>query len=319
MENERKEIGLEMVESLMEKKYTLIHVDYRESLDGHPEALAKCLEEKCGDHLNDLFCDWYCDYEGERVAEITEELKKEVARLGYRKWEVEKFFDENEDEIRDKIYDRADNDGITDLLRNTSDIPVRIELLSNYDCINSHWLESSGGYGYQESYFGDMVDALWLNPAKVKKILLENGEKVYGRWPDRRYRDGREQVSYEDFYREMINSCCGANLLTYVARLDPSKLYEAGFDLSKITIPKGNKCGIYSSMQGGGSLLEMQLLRDVVIDLTKNKDYSGYRLIIEVHSRKSYEYTINEVYGVCDSFYGKTIQIQTQPDERLSA
>ena len=61
---------------------------------------------------------------------------------------------------------------------------MRVEMLSNYDCINSNWLESQEGYRYKESYFGDMIDALNLNPAKVKKMLVEKGYTVYGRFPD---------------------------------------------------------------------------------------------------------------------------------------
>ena len=59
------------------------------------------------------------------------------------------------------------------------------------------------------SYFGDMVDALNLNPAKVKRFLTEKGIAVYGRCHYRRSRDGKELVSYEDFHRELVNSCCG--------------------------------------------------------------------------------------------------------------
>ena len=53
-------------------------------------------------------------------------------------------------------------------------------MLSNYDCINSCWLESQGGFRYKESYFGDMIDTLRLNPAKVKKALT--GERLYRIW-----------------------------------------------------------------------------------------------------------------------------------------
>ena len=36
-----------------------------------------------------------------------------------------------------------------------------------------------------------------------------------------------------------------------------------GFSLGEVIIPKGNCCGIFSSMYGGGSLLEMELLKEV--------------------------------------------------------
>lgn len=69
----------------------------------------------------------------------------------------------------------------------------------------------------------------------------------------------RNQVSYEQFYQELVNSCCGANLLTYIGKVSLTELYEAGFSLGEVIIPKGNCCGIFSSMYGGGSLLEMEL------------------------------------------------------------
>lgn len=141
-----------------------------------------------------------------------------------------------------EIYDRNDSDTLKELLKNTDDIPVRVEVLSNYDCINSNWLESQEGYRYKESYFGDMIDALNLNPAKVKKMLVEKGYTVYGRFPDKKYRDGKEQVSYEQFYHELINSCCGANLLTYIGKVSLQELYDAGFSLGEVIIPKGNCC-----------------------------------------------------------------------------
>ncbi|MDH6341917.1 hypothetical protein M2480_000580 [Parabacteroides sp. PFB2-12] len=205
-----------------------------------------------------------------------ENLKKELTHMGYKKWEAEKFFEENEDEIKDTIYDRDDSDPLKDIIRNSSKIPVRIELLSNYDCINSHWLESSRGYSYEESYFGDMVDALNLNPSQVKEILLQYGEKAIGRFPDKKSRNGKEQVCYQQFYEELINSCCGANLLTYIATIDIRDLYKSDFNLSEIYIPKGNKCGLYSSMQGGGKRAIETF--DFFLSLDGSKCYSQKRV-----------------------------------------
>lgn len=302
---------MSMVVGLMDENYSLAYVDYRESLDNSPDTIEKCLEAKNSDVLYEKLDEWYSGQECESVYNIMEELKKELVRSGYKKWEAEKFFEENEEEIKNEIYSRDDSDPLKDLLRNTNKIPVRVELLSNYDCINSHWLESYGGYSYEESYFGDMVDALNLNPCKVKRLLIEHGEKTIGKFPDKRSRNGKEQVSYEQFYAELINSCCGANLLTYVAKVDVQELYDVNFSFSEIVIPKGNKCGLYSSMQGGGSLMEMELRADVKLHLTPN-NYPYFRLELEKHGR-GYDYSIKEVYGVYDSFYGKPLNIISQP------
>lgn len=303
---------MSMVDGLMDDNYSLSYVDYRESLDNSLDTIEKCLEAKNSDALHEKLDEWYSQQEYESVYNIMEDLKKELVKSGYKKWEAEKFFEENEEEIKNEIYSRDDSDPLKDLLRNTNKIPVRVELLSNYDCINSHWLESSGGYSYEESYFGDMVDTLNLNPCKVKKILLEQGEKTIGQFPDKRSRNGKEQVSYEQFYEELENSCCGANLLTYVATVDVQKLYDAGFNLSEIVIPKGNKCGLYSSMQGGGSLMEMDLKEDVKIKLSKGK-YPYWRLEVDKWGT-GYNYSIQQTYGVDSSFFDRPLNniIQSQ-------
>jgi hypothetical protein len=196
---------------------------------------------------------------------------------------------------------------VKELVRHTDDIPIRVEMLSNYDCINSNRFESQGGYRYEESYFGDMVDSLNLNPARVKKILTEHGYRAYGRFPNRKNRNGKEQVSYEQFYEELINSCCGANLLTYIGRVSLKELYEADFSLKEVIIPKGNCCGLFSSTYGGGSLLEMELKRDVKLKL-EVKDYHGFRFWLD-DERSKYDCSVRHVYGVDDSFFGDAVRI----------
>lgn len=145
-----------------------------------------------------------------------------------------------------------------------------------------------------------MVDSLNLNPARVKKILTEHGYRAYGRFPNRKNRNGKEQVSYEQFYEELINSCCGANLLTYIGRVSLKELYEADFSLKEVIIPKGNCCGLFSSTYGGGSLLEMELKRDVKLKL-EVKDYHGFRFRLD-DERSKYDCSVRHVYGVDDSF-----------------
>ena len=306
----KKEIDMKMVIGLMDDNYSLINVDYRENLDNNLGTIAKCIETKSHDALFEVVDECYYDHRISNVRIIMEDIKTKLKDIGYRKWETEKFFEENEDEIECEIYERDDSDPIKDLLGNTDKIPVRIEMISNYDCINSHWFESSGGYSYKDSYFGDMVDTLNLNPFKVKSLLLEHGEKVFGKFPNKMSRNGKEQVSYNQFYEELENSCCGANLLTYTATIDIQELHDADFNLSEIIIPKGNSCGLYSSMQGGGSLLDMELEYDVKLSLKKD-NYPYFRLELENHG-KGYDYSIKQVYGVCNSFYGKPLNIISQ-------
>lgn len=305
---EQKTLTLDFVKSMMEPTYTLVWTDYTDNLDNHHDIIQKCLDNRSSESLWDKMELWYSDAEWQAVQEIIAKLKEECTVFNdFDEEEVNAFFDEHEDEIRDEIYSRNDADVLTDLMKNTDDIPVRVEMLSNYDCINSHWLESHGGYRYEGSYFGDMIDCLNLNPAKVKKVLLEKGYTVYGRFPNRKSRDGKEQVSYGQFYEELINSCCGANLLTYIGRVNLKELYDAGFSLKEVIIPKGNYCGLFSSMYGGGSLLEMELKQDVRLKL-EVKDYHGFRFRLD-DERSKYDYSVQHVYGVDDSFFGNTVSL----------
>ncbi|WP_418529783.1 hypothetical protein [Paraprevotella clara] len=305
---EQRTLTLDFVKSLMEQSYTLVWTDYNDNLDNHLDIIRKCLEKQNCECLWEEVDKWYFEAEWNAVREIIDKLKEECTEFyDFDEDEAEAFFDEHDDEIRDEIYSRNDSNVIKELISNTDDIPVRIEMLSNNDCINSNWFESQCGYRYDESYFGDMIDSLNLNPAKVKKLLTGHGYNVYGRFPNRKSRDGKEQVSYEQFYKEMLNSCCSANLLVYIGKVSLKDLYDADFSVDEVIIPKGNCCGLFSSAFGGGSLLEMELKQDVPLKL-KRKNGCDYRFRLDAE-RSKYDYSIQHVYGVDDSFFGNTVSL----------
>lgn len=161
---------MDFVKGLMEPSYTLVWVDYNDNLDNCRDTIQKCLEERSCESLWEKVDGGIHEAEWEAARTIATELLDEcITCYGFDEEAVEQFFNEHEDEISEEIYNRNDSDTLKELLKNTDDIPVRVEMLSNYDCINSNWLESQEGYRYKESYFGDMIDALNLNPAKVKK------------------------------------------------------------------------------------------------------------------------------------------------------
>lgn len=214
--------------------------------------------------------------------------------------------------LRDKFLDYVTVDmNIKDLLRNEY-ANVRLTLYSNYDCINSHYFETSGngGYEYKESYFGAVVDALNINPTKMKKMLNDHGINTFGTWPNKSARDGKEYVGLDAFWQEEVNRSCGACLLVAVAKISLLDFIDMPTDengktiIKTITIPKGNYVGFYSSMQGGGSTIEMPLLRDLTVDLTKHGATKYDCWGIETDSKEN-GYTIDDAYGVTDKFWGK--------------
>lgn len=147
MNEAKKTLTMEFIESIMDENYTLVWVDYRESFDENRDLLQKCLEKQGCEDLWSKVEDWYEDTEEQATQEIIKGLKSHCIDFhDFEEDEVEAFFEEHDDEIRDEIRERDDSTTVNDLVKNTRDIPVRVEMLSNYDCINSCWLESQGGF-----------------------------------------------------------------------------------------------------------------------------------------------------------------------------
>jgi len=298
-------ITLEQIINLLPKQVELIYIDYRDNLDEHLLILQECLDAGSFDKLYESIDEWFYDAQFDGLSYVIEELKSDIEN----EFDIEDashIIEDYEDEITDVIYERDISNPLKDLFRNTSDIPVRVSMYSNYDCINSHHFE--GGYSYKDSYFGAMVDTLKLNPAKVKKMLVSYGVEVYGAFPNLKYRDGKELVSYKDFWQEIGNSICGANLLVFVGTIEASNILDLE-KLNKIKIPKGNNCGLFSSFQGGGSLIEMELKQDFVIDLNKQGKTKYDTFGITIDCKGSGGYSVDEVYGVTRHFWGNKIEI----------
>lgn len=302
----KKRLNMKAVKSFVEKTYSLIYVDYQDSFDNHLDLLQKCLKDQTADPIYEKISDWYLESELDSVDQIIKDLKDKCIHAGYAQYNVEEFFKLKDDAIRELIYNSCDADPVDQLLRNSSDVAVRIELYSNYDCINSHGLESSSGYSYQESYLKDMIDTLNLNPAKVKQLFCSNGVKVVGCFPDLKYRNGNELVTYEDFLSELVNTCCGENLLTFIGKICIKDLYDNNFKIDKITIPKNNPCGIFSSSQGGGSPFDMVLQKDFTLKLKKGRNkYTSYGFFLD----KPSNYSITDTFGVTSDFFKNRITI----------
>lgn len=302
-------ITFEEIKDLLPTRTSLYYVDYNDSLDNHTKLIQECIDDKNCDALYEATNEWYEEQPFYTFESLDNELISDICnRFEIEEEEAEEIFEEFRDEIRDRYYDVDDSDVLKDLVRNSNSINIRIPLYSNYDCINSHYFEN--GYTYKESYFGDMVDVLNLNPAKVKKMLLENDVKCYGSFPNYKNRDGKEYVSYADFWQELQNSSCGANLLVFVGKVDIQTLIDNNFELKEVTIPRGNNCGLFSDFQGGGSVIEMELQKDFTIklDVPRKKGltkYDSFSLLID----EANGYSINSVYGVSNEFFGNEITI----------
>ena len=140
-------------------------------------------------------------------------------------------------------------------------------VFSNYDCLNSHWCHDYGNDYTYDGMLKSIIDFLYLNPAKVKKAMIERGWEITGKWSNLKYRDGKEYVEYSDFIQELENNV-GCSLINFFGVIDLTEFLEIP-EPKKILISKGTPVGLLDNSSGSGSVWEMKLKRDMTIRLDK--------------------------------------------------
>lgn len=292
----------------MDNGYHLIYTDYRENYDESGEALQKCLDAKNADALFDN--DWEADARRSGSGYELDDLRDKILSGDmYKELHpyIEAWLEEdgNKDAILEAIEERDNSDPYQEML-SRSRICARATLYTNYDCF-PHNYDMRNTYYYDE-YLKDIIDVLCLNPAKVKKAFNKKGINTTGRWPDKPGRNGKEAVRYEALADELLNQSC-YGLLTFMGMMPLEDLYAHHFaEYKTIIVPKGNNCGMFSSWNGGGSLMEMELLRDLHIPVVfpRKTTYDCCKACVD-EPRCGNGYCINEVYGLMLSAWGKEL------------
>lgn len=294
--------------SEMQEKYHLVYVHYDESFDKHPETIMNCMEKQEIYPLLEMTDDWYNDYRYENCLEIIEELKDSILsndRYASLHPYIENWLDtdDNKDNLRYCIEERDDSDPMRELISRTR-MRARITQYSKFDALPAAY-DMQHTCHYRE-YFKNIVDTLHLNPAKVKQALINKGLNAEGNWINLTYRNGREAVEYEDFADEILNQNCYCYLV-FMGLFPLKDMYEQGFvKYHQIIVPKGNICGLYSSFNGGGSLLGMELKRDLVLPLRLPGKTKHDTFDLDVDERNCNNgYCIDDVYGLIRAAWGK--------------
>lgn len=272
-----------------------IYWDYNDELSD--EHIKMIIDGNLNEVENEI-CDLNIDY----LSNLEIDLLKETLRN----------IDEDPDDY--DLYMLRDNYELPSIdinlksLINRERINVRVIAFSNYDCLNSHYLHNYGSFYTYNNVLKQIIDILYLNPALVKKSFRNAGWDVHGNWPNYKWRNGKEYVKYDDLVQELENNT-SCSLLNFTAKLDLADLLDG--KPKKIKIPKGNYCGLFSHFNGGGSILEMELQRDLIIDLTKPhgecKQYDTFDLVYD--DENDYGYSMEEVYGLTPEFWRKPITI----------
>ena len=301
----------------MQEKYHLVYTHYDDSFNHSPDIVQKCMEEREMYPLFELVDDWLNDNRYENSVEIINELKdrlqsdkKYAAVHPY----IEDWIndDENREHLRYCIEERDQSEPVSEIISQTR-FRARLTQFTNCDSLPSNY-DMRNTYQYLD-YFKNIVDTLHLNPAKVKQTFIKKGINTEGNWINLVYRNGKEAVEYDDFADEILNQSCNAQLV-FMGMFPLKIMYSHGFrKYHKIIVPKGNSCGLYSSCYGGGSLLGMELKRDLVLPIRLPGKTKYDRFDLEIDEPKCNGYCIDDVYGLIRKAWGNEFQLIYQPSK----
>lgn len=313
-EEDLPELTLDVVISEMDAQYRLFYSDPMDNLNDYLNILQECIESHSKNALYEVV-DQISDYQiDEAVYEVMGELKTKLEEKGYPANEVDDFFSDYDGEIMDEIHVRDVSEPIEQLVNNTGlDGQVRayIDMTSWFDCVNSYEIESENGFSYNKSYFGDMIDQLNLNPSKVEKLLHAEGAKTVGVFPDLSARDRQEFVRYDQFVQELVKNP-DLGLLVFLTKVDLKDLVDKDFDVQEVVVPKGNRCGLFFSGIGSGSILGMELQRDIKLDLRHEEEGRSMWLTLDDKSVKR-GCSIQEAYDFAypDKVFGRKAELSS--------
>ena len=290
-----------------------IYTDYRdrELSDGF---LKEIFEHKNPREVfNDELCDWAMDYAIEYGEdELEKDIRKELSK------EEDEFFTDNFDEIRDFIREN------TYFYYNSEDFNADINVNIMVDCGN-------GNYDYTRdnvlNWYANgkdgSIDAessiLWLAKTQGKAIALRKACKKVHR-NDGTYveRDKQPDNFIESCIQEFENLPCAMGTLTFLVKMplfqlfdlielqndeyDEKARYDPRLNKSKsyILLGRDTECGLYNPWSGSGSVLEIELDKDVKLPVKFAE--------ICVEGCKMRGYDVDEVYGLLDSCWKETVK-----------
>lgn len=226
------EAHISEVLELLPKFISLIYVDYMDSLDEQPKILQKCIHDGNIDAIYEQLDDWYYDSELESVNSYKKELKKDICKkYSCSEEEADAFLEDYEDEIREAIYERCNDDTVKDLLRNTR------KPICHYDT----------GYSIDTETWNFTEAQVRLERIKIKKHLGITSSKF-------------------DFALDMmIMQCNGGQLLIYFKADIEDFCKNESEELIKSICFSDAYIGIVDHAQGGGDVMDGCLKRENIL------------------------------------------------------
>lgn len=264
--------------------------------------------------FNDMLADWAMDYAieyGEN--ELKKDIKKELTD------EEKELFEENFEEIWDEVREHTYFYYNSEDFNNEVEVNIMVDCGNwNYDCTCDNVLNYYGNNG--DGSIPAESSMLWLAKTQGKATALRKACK-------HQHRDDGYYVSRNKETDKFIESCIQEfeNLpspmgtVTFLVKMSLFQLFDlielqnkeyddkGKYDPRKneksksyIILGKDTMCGLYDSWNGSGSVLEIELDKDVKLPIKY--------CVFCVDECKMHGYDVGEVYGMCSSAWKETLK-----------
>lgn len=281
----------------------------QEIADENPEC---GLEEQLDEWANDYACDYgYGEIEKQIRDKLTESEEEDFDEFNMDEW------------LQEHLYFYYDADDFN------RDVYVNIVIDAgdaNYDFTKNNILSSYYG---ENGEFEEESSILWLAKQQGKEVAVRAACKAVFR-EDGNYLD-REVFEKDTFtesvVQELENTSSGLNALVFLVKMDVKSFLKiaalrkqnekanASYTLSgrtgtgSITVGWETMCGLFDMWNGGGSVLEIKLNKNVEIPL---------KMIHSFHIDQTVKYDVGDVYGLCKSAWKESLKKITEDDEKSS-
>ena len=290
-------------------KHIELYADYRDTNESLLQiAYDNRHENDLMDKLRDQIADWYFWTAGETENEILSDFDPDILE------EAQDYFRENYaiDIPYDHFLDQSmkvnlmldcGNEANRDFI---SIYELRQALIGNLDPQDTKLaLEDENGLSW-------LVKQQGYTMSQLQKTMQEYDEFFYGDNADHQASYDKRYEAFTQKHSRFLSSVCQEldnapnymNTLTILAEVSAYDFARMMQDDNEIVFPKNVMLGIYSPWQGGGSVLEIELEKDLVVPTSLIWD-------AQIEGAQSVsQYTVDSTYGLVASCWKNPLEIR---------
>lgn len=272
--------------------YMLYHDRYIKNSYGESKRIREKITNR-DDFINEIL-DAYSDSESYYIDDMIKDFKNNYIK-DYRLAAYLDYHDDLYDDLRDVIYDYVDIEyPINSFLKD--EIKVNIFYKSK---INS---------GFDDEWLPWLLhtqDLLCKDHPYLKKLLnclhVYHNEKITKKDKKLYNKDYKENIFFKSLIDEIENCYLDSPRdLCFIATITIENYFKLLEKNKKFTIQKDCMVGLVDIYNGGGSMLDIQLEKDVILNTND----------IEIRIEGVDKYSVDDIYGLISSCYKDCVVIQ---------